>query len=124
MFLVFGGLALLLALVGVYGVRAFTVARRTREIGIRMALGATAQSVLWLVLREGLTLTAVGLGFGMLLAVAAGRLLSGLLYGVSPVDPLVFCIAPLLHTATALLACYFPARRAARVAPIEALKYE
>jgi predicted permease len=124
MFLVFGGLALVLALVGVYGVKSFTVARRTREIGIRMALGATAQGVLWLVLREGLTLTAVGLGFGVLLAAAVGRLLSGLLYGVSPVDPLVFSIAPLFLAATALLACYFPARRAARVAPNEALRYE
>jgi len=87
MFLAFGGLALVLALVGVYGVKSFTVARRTREIGIRMALGATAPSVLWLVLREGLTLTAVGLGLGVLLAAAAGRLVSGLLYGVSPLDP-------------------------------------
>ncbi len=124
MFLLFGILALVLALVGVYGVRSITVARRTREIGIRMALGATASSVLRLVLGEGLVLTASGLGLGVLLAVAAGRLLSGLLYGISPVDPLVFCIAPLFLTATALLACCFPARRAARVAPIEALKYE
>ena len=124
MFLAFGGLALMLALVGVYGVKSFTVARRTREIGIRMALGATAPSVLWLVLREGLSLTAVGLGIGVLLAAAAGRLLAGLLYGVSSVDPLVFGIAPLFLMATALLACYFPARRAARVAPIQALRYE
>jgi len=124
MFLAFGGLALVLALVGVYGVKSFTVARRTREIGIRMAMGATAPSVLWLVLREGLSLTAVGLGFGVLLAAVAGRLLSGLLYGVSPLDPLVFALAPLFLAAAALLACYFPARRAAKVDPMVALRCE
>jgi putative ABC transport system permease protein len=124
MFLAFGGLALILALVGVYGVRSFTVARRTREIGIRMALGATAPSVLWLVLHEGLTLTAVGLGCGLLLAAAAGRLLSGLLYGVSPLDPLAFTLAPLFLTASALLACYLPARRATKVNPMVALRNE
>jgi predicted permease len=124
MFLAFGGLALVLALVGVYGVKSFTVAQRTREIGIRMALGASAPSVLWLVLREGLILTAVGLGFGVLLAAAAGRLLSGLLYGVSPLDPLAFTLAPLFLAAAALLACYLPARRAARVDPMTALRCE
>lgn len=124
MFLVFGGVALVLALVGVYGVQSFTVARRTREIGIRMALGATAPSVLRLVLREGLILIVAGLGIGILLAAAAGRLLSGLLYGVSPLDTLVFGVAPVFLMATALLACYFPARRAARVAPMEALRCE
>jgi ABC-type antimicrobial peptide transport system permease subunit len=124
MFLAFGGLALVLALVGVYGVKSFAVARRTREIGIRMALGATGPSVLWLVLREGLTLTLVGLGLGMLLAAAAGWLLSGLLYGVDPLDPLAFTLAPLFLTAVALLACYLPARRAAKVDPIVALRYE
>jgi predicted permease len=124
MFLVFGVLALVLALVGVYGVKSFTVVRRTREIGIRMALGATASSVLWLVLREGLIMTAVGLGFGMLLAAATGRLLSGLLYGVSTMDPLAFTVAPLFLTAAALLACYFPSRRAAKVDPMVALRYE
>ncbi len=124
MFLAFGGLALVLALVGEYGVNSFMVARRTREIGIRMALGATTQSVLRLVLREGLTLAAVGLGCGMPLAAVTGRLLAGLLFGVSPMDPFVFTIAPLFLTAAALLACYLPARRAAKVDPMIALRYE
>lgn len=124
MFVVFGCLALVLALVGVYGVKSFAVARRTREIGIRIALGATASKVLWMTLREGLLLTAVGLGLGVLLAAAAGRLLGSLLYGVSPLDPLAFTLAPLLLAATATLACYFPARRAAKVDPMVALRDE
>jgi predicted permease len=124
MFTAFGGLALVLAVVGVYGIRSFTVARRAREMGIRLALGATALNVLWLVMREGLILTGVGLGCGMLLACASGRLLSGLLYGVSPLDPWVFGLAPLFLAATALSACYLPARRAARVDPMAALRCE
>jgi predicted permease len=124
MFIVFGGLALVLASVGMYGVKSFTTAQRTREIGIRMAIGATARSVLLLILREGLILTAVGLGCGMLLAGAAGHLLSSLLYGVSPLDPWVFGLAPVFLTGTALLACYLPARRAAKIDPMEALRYE
>jgi hypothetical protein len=124
MLVAFGGLALVLAIVGVYGVRSFTVARRAREMGIRLALGATAPSVLWLIMREGLILTGVGLGCGMLLACTSGRLLSGLLYGVSPLDPWVFSLAPLFLAATALLACYLPARRAARIDPMVALRCE
>jgi putative ABC transport system permease protein len=124
MFMAFGGLALVLAVVGVYGIRSFTVARRAREMGIRLALGTTALDVLWLVMREGLILTGVGLVCGMLLACASGRLLSGLLYGVSPLDPWVFGLAPLFLAATALSACYLPARRAARIDPMAALRCE
>ncbi len=124
MFIAFGSLALVLAGVGMYGVKSFTTARRTREIGIRMALGATSPNVLCLILREGSILTAVGLGCGMLLAGAAGRLLSGLLYGVSPLDPWVFGLASVLLTGIALLACYLPARRAAKIDPMKALRYE
>jgi predicted permease len=124
MFMAFGGLALVLAVVGVYGIRSFTVARRAREMGIRLALGATALNVLWLVMREGLILTGVGLGCGMLLACASARLLSGLLYGVSPLDPWVFGLVPLFLAATALSACYLPARRAAKIDPMKALRYE
>jgi len=123
-FTAFGGLALFLAVVGVYGVKAYIVARRTHEIGIRMALGATTRDVLWLVLRQGLSLTLAGLGVGFLLALAAGRLLSNKLYQVSATDPLTFTIAPLVLAAATLLACWLPARRATRTDPAVALRYE
>jgi predicted permease len=124
LFSTFGCLALLLAAIGVYGLKAYDVSRRTREIGIRMALGATAAHVQQLVLRDGLRTTAAGLGVGVLLALGVGKLVSGLLYKVSPFDPLVIAIAiGVLSTAT-LAACYLPARRATRVAPLEALRSE
>jgi predicted permease len=124
LFTVFGSVALVLAIVGVYGVRSYTVARRTREIGIRMALGATAGDALRLVLREGLALTLAGVGAGLLLALLAGRVLGSLLYEVSGTDPLILTAAPLLLAIISLAACYLPARRAARVNPIRALRYE
>jgi predicted permease len=124
LFSVFGGLAVFLAVVGVYGVRAYLVSRRTREIGIRVALGAAAGDVLWLVLREGLVLVAAGLAFGFLLAAGTGRLVSSLLYEVNAFDPLIFSVAPLLLAIAALLACYIPARRAAKVVPVTALRTE
>jgi predicted permease len=123
MFAIFGAVALLLAVVGVYGVKAYVVSRRTREIGIRMALGATPGNVMWLVLREGMALTAVGLAFGLGLAWAIGQLLSGMLYEVSSVDPLVFTIAPLVLAAAAMAASYLPARRAIAVEPMAALRH-
>ena len=124
MFSLFGGVALLLAMVGLYGVRAYTVARRTREIGIRMALGANAGDTLRMILREGLLVTGIGAGTGLLLSAALGRVLAGLLYKVSGADPVVFTVAPLLLAAISLLACYIPARRAAHVDPMIALRYE
>jgi len=124
MFTIFGMVALLLASIGLYGVRAYSVARRTREIGIRMAIGASAGDALGMVLREGLALTAIGLGAGLALSLALGKVLAGLLYQVSGVDPFVFTAAPLLLAAVSLLACYFPARRASRVDPMVALRYE
>jgi predicted permease len=123
-FSVLGALALILALVGVYGVKAYAVARRTREIGIRLAVGATARDVLWLVLREGIAMTLTGVGIGLLLAAAAARLLYSILYGVSATDPVIFSAAPLLLAAASLLACYIPARRATKVDPMVALRYE
>jgi predicted permease len=120
----FGGLALVLAVVGVYGVMAYAVARRTREIGIRTALGARPATVLRMILREGLTMTLGGAALGFLLALGIGRALSGMLYQVSPMDPVAFTLAPTVLVATALLACWLPARRAAKVDPMEALRYE
>ena len=124
LFSAFGILALLLATIGVYGLKAYDVSRRTREIGIRMALGATSGDVERLVMREGLRTTLIGLAVGLLLAAGIGRLLSGLLYRVSPFDPVVMTIAAVVLSAAALLACYFPARRATRIVPLEALRSE
>ncbi len=122
LFSTFGLLALILAIVGVYGVRAYVASRRTRELGIRMALGATEQAARWLVVREGVTLAAMGLALGGLMASGAARVLSGILYEVSPLDPVVFAAAPALLAFATLLACYLPARRATRLAVIAALR--
>ncbi|MDQ6623781.1 MAG: FtsX-like permease family protein, partial [Verrucomicrobiota bacterium] len=124
MFSTFGGLALILAVVGVYGVKAYSVARRTREIGIRMALGAQRRNVQWMILREGSIMLASGVILGLLLALATGRLLSGVLYEVSAVDPLAFTVAPLVLALAALLATWLPARRATRIDPMVALRTE
>jgi len=120
----FGSLALVLAVVGVYGVVAYGVARRTREIGIRTALGARPATVLRMILREGLVMTLSGAALGFPLALGIGRLFRGVLYQVSPADPLAFSLAPAVLVATALLACWLPARRAAKVDPIVALRNE
>jgi predicted permease len=120
----FGGLALVLALVGVYGVMAYAVARRRRAIGIRAALGAEPGTVLRMILGEGLLMTLGGAGLGLLLALGLGRVFSGMLYQVSPTDPIAFALAPAVLVASALLACWLPARRAARVDPIVVLRSE
>lgn len=120
----FGTLATVLAMVGLYGVTAYGVAHRVQEIGIRMALGAQRRSVVSLILREGMTLTAIGVAIGLAGALASMRLLRSQLFEISPTDPLTFVVTALLLTAVALLACYLPARRAAKVDPIVALRYE
>jgi predicted permease len=124
LFSVFGGLALGLAVVGVYGVKAYAVARRTREIGIRMALGASARAVLWMILSEGALMLTAGVVIGLALAVATGKIVSGMLYQVSALDPVAFTVAPLVLGAAALVACWLPARRATRINPIQALRTE
>ena len=118
----FAAVALALGAVGVYGVVAYTVARRTREIGVRMALGARAGDVLTMVLREGGTLTAAGVTLGIAGALAASRVLAGFLFGVTPTDLAVFVTVPALLGIVALGACVIPARRAARVDPVTALR--
>jgi putative ABC transport system permease protein len=120
----FGCIALLLAVVGVYGVKAYAVACRTREIGIRMALGAHRRDVFALIMRQGALQTALAVGVGLVLSLAAGRVLAQILYGVSPSDPFALITSSLMLAAAALLACFLPARRATHVNPITALRTE
>jgi ABC-type antimicrobial peptide transport system permease subunit len=120
----FGVLALLLASIGLYGVMAYAVIRRTKEIGIRMALGAQPGSVRWMVLRETLRLVTVGVLIGIPTALAATRFISSLLYGLSPTDPITVSLATITIVASAILAGILPARTASRVDPLVALKYE
>ena len=119
---VVSGLALILGAVGLYGVLSYVVAERTREIGVRMALGATAGAVRWLVMSQGAKVVLAGLALGVGVAVASTRLLSTLLYNVKAVDPVVFAVMSLIMTAIGLLASYLPARRASKVDPIESLR--
>jgi ABC-type antimicrobial peptide transport system permease subunit len=123
-FSAFGGIALLLAVLGVYGVKSYVVSRRTREFGIRIALGAHPRALLWHVLREGGRITAIGIGIGLVLALGAGQFLQGILYGVNGIEPVVLVTAPLILLAASLLASYVPARRATRVDPTVALRSE
>jgi ABC-type antimicrobial peptide transport system permease subunit len=120
----FGVLATILAAIGLYGVMAFLVARRTREIGIRIALGAVTGNVLWLVLREVLLLVGLGVAIGLPAALAVTRLLESQLYSIAPGDPWVISLAVLGIAAAAAVSAYIPARRATRVDPVTALRYE
>ena len=124
MFLVglFASLALILAAVGVYGVTSYTVGQRTREIGLRQALGAQEKSLLWMVLGQGVKMAAIGVAIGLLGAFWLSRLIASLLYDVAPTDPVTFATVALILVMVATAACYFPARRALAVDPVEALR--
>lgn len=121
---VFGLLALLLAMIGIYGTIAYAVTRKTHEIGIRMALGAKPADVLGMIVRQGIILTSIGVAIGIVAALGVTRLINSMIFGVTPYDPLTFVAVAAILSIAALLACYIPARRAIKVDPMVALRYE
>jgi putative ABC transport system permease protein len=120
----FAAMAFLMAMIGLYGVIAYSVYRRTREIGVRISLGAQRSAILKMILAQGLRLTLFGIVVGTAAAFMLTRLISSLLYQVSSRDPIIFCLGALAMILVSLLACYIPARRAMRVDPVVALRYE
>jgi ABC-type antimicrobial peptide transport system permease subunit len=123
-FSAFAAIALLLAIIGVYGVKSYVVSRRTREFGIRIVSGAHPRALLWHVMLEGSRITTIGIGIGLLFTLGAGQILQGFLYGVDGFEPVVLAIAPLILLAASLLASFVPALRATKVDPTVALRSE
>jgi putative ABC transport system permease protein len=121
---VFAGVALLLAAIGVYGVIAYTVTQRTRDIGLRMALGARAADVLFMIIGQGMRIALIGTGVGLIGALVITRVIGTLLFEVGVADPFTYAVVPLLLLSVTLIACWVPARRASRVDPIRALRAE
>ena len=119
-----GAMALLLGIVGIYGVISYSVSQRTREIGIRMALGAQRPTLTAMFVRQGLELTGIGIACGLVVAFISMRLMSSILFNVSPVDPITYVVITVGVVATAYMACYLPSRRAATVDPVHALRAE
>jgi ABC-type antimicrobial peptide transport system permease subunit len=122
--IIFASVGLILVTIGVYSVLAYTTAQRTQEIGIRMALGAERSDVLVMVIRMGLRLVAIGVGLGLLASIALAKIIATQLWGVSPYDPWTLTCVPVVLLVTGLVACWLPARRAARVDPLVALRHE
>jgi ABC-type antimicrobial peptide transport system permease subunit len=120
----FSGMAMLLGMVGVYGLLAYSVKQRTAEIGLRIALGASRRRVLGMILRQGVQLTIAGLMLGLAGALALTRILTSFLYGVSALDPVTFVAVPLLLLLATIMACFIPARRASNLDPMRTLRYE
>jgi len=124
LFMIFGFVALFLAAIGLYGVMAFSVSRRTQEIGLRMALGATTGTVMKMILKQGAVQLGIGIALGLGIAVGLSRMLEFILFGVEPWDPTIFIVIVVTLTLVGLLACWVPAQRATRVDPMDALRYE
>ncbi len=122
--MIFAGVALLLALAGIYGVQAYSVTQRTAEIGVRVALGATPKRVLGLIISSGMRQALLGMGIGLVGALGLSRLMSSLLFGIAPSDPATYVGVAFLLAAAALVSCYIPPRRALRVDPVSALRQE
>ena len=119
-----GTMALALGIIGIYGVISYAVSQRTREIGIRLALGAQKKELKWMFVRSALTLTVIGVAIGIAAAAALTQSMKSLLFGISPLDPITYLTVPLVLAAAAILASYLPARRAASINPVEALRVE